>query len=96
LRICKFRQENQGEEREKKNEEVIDIKTELAALEFVVWPSRDAICVTQTTQPPTMRATYALILFFNNIYIFSIAKLPLYQQDNNQKTRMKIQKCHWT
>jgi hypothetical protein len=71
LRICKFK-----EKRGKKNEEVIDIKTELAALEFVVWPSRDAICVTQTTQPPTMHATYALILFLIIFTFFQLQNCP--------------------
>lgn len=79
-----------------KNKKVIDIKIELAALEVVVWPSKDVICVTQTMQPPTTHVTYALIIFLNNIYIFSITKLPLYQQDNNKKNWIKIQKCNWT
>jgi uncharacterized membrane protein YbhN (UPF0104 family) len=83
-------------EKIKKNKKVIDIKTELAALEVIVWPSRDAICVTQTTQSPVMRATYALIIFLIIFIFFQLQNYPSTNKIITKKTKMKIQKCHWT
>jgi len=44
-----------------------------------------------------MRATHALSIFFNNIYVYQIIKSPLSEPDNKtkKKPRWKNKKHHW-